>query len=394
MAAEAMKARLPSILSSTPVDAARLDTHPDVELKKFGGCCSSSEYYVLNQTFAIVRHADRLDHTPDWKSYPDREAYPNDTPLTPDGFDHAAQVADILDNQQRQFKLVVASPYLRCAQTASCIARKLNVPVHFDLDLGEIFDVISMGHHCSHKAQHRSPEVLEEKLKPDFPDIEYVRDEQGLIKIEGKLQRFPEPFDGARIRFCYKVKKLVQQAAAELSSIVIVTHGDAVASVVGMLKESWIMKSIPYTAYAIGDRQVRVMKAKSKVLLTEEPVYVHPEQWKLQLDPGITHISCSRKEMVLKHAEHEKELQAIKKKEGMLHTAYSLLPHQKKHAEAGLDHLDVSAKDKRLMMKKAGTTVFAAGESSRIACGPEHDERLKQQKTMDIPDAPARAGTA
>ena len=32
----------------------------------------------------------------------------------------------------------------------------------------------------------------------------------------GKLQRFPEPFDGARMRYCYKVQRLVQQAAVHI----------------------------------------------------------------------------------------------------------------------------------------------------------------------------------
>merc|ERR1712118_635866 len=116
------------------------------------------------------------------------------------------------------------------------------------------------------------------ELKPDFPNVEYIRDSHGKIKVEGKLQRFPEAFDGARMRYCYKVQKLVQQAVNELSSIVIVTHGDAVASVVGMLKETWIIKHIPYTAYAIGSRQVKVCKVGAKKKrLKEEPMYVHPE---------------------------------------------------------------------------------------------------------------------
>merc|ERR1712098_623989 len=102
------------------------------------------------------------------------------------------------------------------------------IPIHFDLDLGEVFDNDSMRGDIAGKMQHRHPAELKRQLLVDFPEVEYVCDENGLPKIEGELQHFPEPFQGVRMRFCYKVKKLLQRAASELMSIVIVTHGDAV----------------------------------------------------------------------------------------------------------------------------------------------------------------------
>lgn len=306
---------LSTLSSNSVVDAAKLDCHPDVELiSERGCCCRSSEYYVLNQTFALVRHSDRMDHTEEWRTYRHREAYPNDTPLTPEGFTHAYQAGDLLFKQQNQFKLIVASPYFRCAQTASCIAQKLQIPVHFDLDLGEVFDDVSMSGDCRGRPQHRPPDVLERALVDDFPDVEYIRGKDGKIKVEGKLQRFPEPFDGARMRYCYKVQKLLQQAAAELSSLVIVSHGDAVAAVVGMMKETWIIKHIPYTAYCIASRQVRVLKKGSTERLHEEAVYVHPEQWTLQLDPGLVHYDCKKEDQKKAHKAHEKEMLEMDKK--------------------------------------------------------------------------------
>lgn len=361
---------------STFVDtAARLDTHPDVDLKMVkSGCCSVAEYYMLRQSFAIVRHADRLDHTPAWEHFPEREAYPNDTPLTQEGFTHASDVGDVLVKTGKPFKLIVASPYYRCAQTASCIAQKLKIPIHFDLDLGEVFDDVSMVGFCSGKPQHRPPKVLDQKLKEDFPDVEYIRDEHGLIKIEGKLQRFPEPFDGARMRYCYKVKKLLQQAAAELYSIVIVTHGDAVASVIGMLKETWLIQHIPYTAYVIGHRQVRIMKRGSKEIFTEEPVYVHPEQWELQLDPGLQHVDYPRDQLKKAHLIHEKEMVAMNKKEKQIRTVYKLHVDVEKNVHDALDDLGTHAKDKKVLLSKANTTTF--GSENRIACHPEHATRV------------------
>jgi len=381
-----------STLSGTTVDPAKLDTHPDVELKTVkGGCCSAVDYYVLNQTFAIVRHADRLDHTEEWVSYPGREAFPNDTPLTPEGFTHARQVGDLMFKQEPPFKMIIASPYLRCAQTASCIAQKLNVPVHFDLDLGEVFDDISMMGDCRGKQQHRPPDVLEGELKGDFPDVEYIRDHHGKIKVEGKLQRFPEPFEGARMRYCFKVQRLIQQATKELSSIVIVTHGDAVASVVGMLKESWIIKNIPYTSYVIGSRHVRIMKSGAKERLPEEPVYSHPEQWTLVLDPGLVHVDCRKEDLAKAHQVHEKEMVEMEKKQKTIKTVYTLAPHQRRHVATSLGEMDASKKEHKHLMKKASTTTFAA--ENRIACHPDHHVRVKRTASgsalVKEPNSPA-----
>jgi broad specificity phosphatase PhoE len=296
--------------------------------------------------------------------------------LTKEGFDHAWQVGDVLKNEGKPFKLIVASPYFRCAQTASCIAQKLRIPIHFDLDMGEVFDDVSMVGDCRGKPQHRSPEVLEGKLKPDFPDVEWIRDENGKIKIEGKLQRFPEPFDGARMRYCYKVKKLLQQAASELQSIIMVTHGDALASVVGMLKETWIIKHIPYTAYVIGDRDVKVMKKGTNKILSEEGVYEHPEMWTLKLDPGLEHLDCSKEDIQKAHKIHEKEMEAMEKKKNQIKTVYRLSPAQHEHAAAAL--VDASAKDMKILLKKANSTTF--GSENRIACHPDHHSKTKPEK--------------
>lgn len=345
--------------------------HKDVELRSAGGgCCSAGRsYYFLNQSFAIVRHADRLDHTAEWETFPDAETFPNDTPLTRDGFDHARKVGDVLKKTGKPWKLIVASPYFRCAQTASCIAEKLGLPVHFDLDLGEVFDDVSMIGDCRGKPQFRPPETLEGKLREDFPDVEYVRDAAGLIVVEGKLQKFPESFDGARMRYCYKVKKLVQQAAAELASIVIVTHGDAVASVVGMLKEHWIIKKVPYTCYCIAERQVRVATADGKKMMaSEEPVYVNPEQWKLTLDPELVHVDCSRKDYEKMHAVHEQEIADMNAKSKTIKTTYKLTSAKQKEAAESLKDLNASGKDEKTMMKKANTTTFA--QHDRVMCRP------------------------
>jgi broad specificity phosphatase PhoE len=229
----------------------------------------SSPYYFLNQTVAMVRHGDRLDHTFEWEAHPHSKRWPNDTPLSEEGHEHARAVGQSFKESGKPFGMIISSPYLRCAQTAGRIAQVLAIPVHFDLDMGEVFDDVSMVGDCTGIPQHKSAEELAEHLKPDFPDVEWVRDDSGQIKIEGMLQDFPESFDAARMRYCYKVKKLLQKAAAELLSVIIVTHGDALGAVVGLMNEDLLIRNIPYAAYAIASREVKVLKKGGGQILEE-----------------------------------------------------------------------------------------------------------------------------
>ena len=82
----------------------------------------------------------RLDSEPGWEHYELRETWPYDPPLSPTGFIHAKENAKHFKTLRQKFDFVLSSPYLRCAQTACEMAKELNIPVHFDLDLGEVFD--------------------------------------------------------------------------------------------------------------------------------------------------------------------------------------------------------------------------------------------------------------
>jgi broad specificity phosphatase PhoE len=341
------------------------------------------EYYALAQSFAIVRHGDRLDHTPAWDKFPDAKRWPNDSPLTADGHKHATEVGKFLRDSGKPFCLIIASPYYRCAQTASRIAQVLNLPVHFDLDLGEVFDDVSMrGGNLDGKPQHRNPHDLEEQLKPDFPDVKWIRDSDDIIRIDGKLQKFPEPFDGARMRFCYKTKKLVQKAAAELMSIVIVSHGDGVAAVVGLLREEWQITSVPYTAYALCSRRVKVLKVGQEKMLENEPIYQNPKDWTLKLSPGFAYQHLkdvrSKKDAHRNHISEMNQMQQLAPELDKT-TAYTLEDEQVKKFHDALDHLGAHDEDKDHLIERAGTNHHLANEGhNRVVCHPEH----KKEKAL------------
>lgn len=349
-----------------PVEA-KVRACPQVRLTNTG--------YMLSQTFAVVRHADRLDHTEAWHSSPEALTYPNDTPLTQAGHAHATKAGENLASCGSTFGLIVSSPYYRCAQTASRIAEVLGVPVHFDLDLGEIFDDQSMAGDIADKPQHRDPQTLEQALKADFPAVQYIRDQQGVIRIEGTLQKFPEDFDAARMRFCYKVKKLVQRAARELMSIIIVTHGDALAAIVGLLKETWQSGQVPYTSYAICTRQLKVLEEGGLDLLNDVPVYEPEKQWKVTLSTGLVFNPIrGKKAQALAHQRHTQEMKAMNAQRDSISTDYVLDPAKEKLMQDTLNDMGATEGDMANVLKRAQSCAQFDGsrESSqaRILCKP------------------------
>lgn len=300
---------------------AKVAAHPQVRTKNG----KKGTYYALEQTFAVVRHADRMDHEEsEWNGFAERERFPNDTPLSSKGHPHAKRVAETFKQMKKGFGLVISSPYLRCAQTAANIAQALNVPVQFDLDVGEIFDNVSMEGDIDGKEQHRSPEELDVYLK-EYPDVTFIRDGNGRIKVEGKLQRFPEGAQRARMRFTYKVKKLVQRAVTELMSIVIVTHGDAVAAVVGMLRPEWNIGNIPYASFAVASRQIKVLESQSEAICADGmSVFNNTAQWDLKTSSGLQYFMKGRAEKRQSVVQHEKHIKQMNNMADEIQTDYQL----------------------------------------------------------------------
>jgi len=132
------------------------------------------------------------------------------------------------------------------------------------------------------------------------------------------------------------------------------------------LRETWIVKHIPYTAYVIGNRKVKVMKKGEGKILSEEPVYVNPEQWTLKTHPELLHEDVAKKDMVQAHKHHEKELAEMNKKQKDIKTSYTLTPSQNQDVEESLKGFGASGKDTKMLLKKANSTTF--GVQGRIQC--------------------------
>jgi hypothetical protein len=168
--------------------------------------------------------------------------------------------------------------------------------------------------------QHRSPQELELLLRRDFPDVDYIQDSDKRIQIEGKQQVFPESLDAARMRFCFKVQQSLQRAASKLMSILVVTHGDAVGCVLGMMQKDWTIKHVGYAAFALASRQVVVLEKGSMDVKSDEPVYEH--EWDLQVCEGLKYEEVHPFSRKRAHAMREYEIRKMKANPGELDTPY------------------------------------------------------------------------
>ena len=185
------------------------NTRPDYDkIVNHAGVTCVSDVLTFRQAVAVVRHGERLDSTPAWSSYPERNLWPMDPPLTEEGHIGSREVGHHLQHDLPEgsdpFEVIISSPYLRCAESACQIARVLKIPVVFDRDVGEIFGD-AFRHAQSNP--HRSSKELAEILVRHFPDVEYAVDADG-VQMVGSQPRFPETLREARRRFQFKVAGL------------------------------------------------------------------------------------------------------------------------------------------------------------------------------------------
>jgi len=260
------------------------------EIVNHAGVTSVNDVLTFRQAVAVVRHGERLDSTPAWSSYPERNLWPMDPPLTEEGHIGSREVGHHLQHDLPEgsdpFEVIISSPYLRCAESACQIARVLKIPVVFDRDLGEIF---GDAFRDTHSKPHRSSKELAEILVRDFPDVEYAADADG-VQIVGSQPRFPETLREARRRFQFKAQTIIGAAATQLKSVVIVTHADALAAVACLMKMSWALVDIPFSACFIAARSVGVMRKSSHRRLKEKTVYgERAPSWGVTLD---AHVKC------------------------------------------------------------------------------------------------------
>ena len=161
------------------------------------------------QTVWIARHGNRLDFVkPEWFNTAKRRY---DPPLSEDGFIQAQQLGKRLEKER--ISHIFASPFLRTIQTASEVAKILDLPIKLESGIGE-------WHNPDWMTEH--PETHpRELLEKDYPHIDWNSSSYLVPK-------YPETEVTMMKRMAQVADKLVSDYSQE---ILLVGHG---ASVIGL----------------------------------------------------------------------------------------------------------------------------------------------------------------
>jgi broad specificity phosphatase PhoE len=176
------------------------------------------------------------------------------------------------ENIPRVFDLIIASPYLRCVQTAAEIARVHRLPILFDTELGEIFDEYYMPK-ADGKEQVRSAEWLTAYMKKSYADVEVITADGSRgseVNIFGKHPEWPENVDMAKIRYLQRFEDICK--IAQGASVLFVFHADGVVALMQVIGNVQVEKC-NYCGWFFAEREV------------EAGVNVHPysSDWKCQV---------------------------------------------------------------------------------------------------------------
>ncbi len=162
-----------------------------------------------SQTVWIARHGNRLDFVnPNWFNTAKRRY---DPPLSDDGFIQAKQLGKRL--KQENIGHIFASPFLRTIQTASEVAKILDLPIKLEAGIGEWHNPHWMSEHPETHPQ--------EVLKKDYHHIDWNYSSYLVPK-------YPEIEVTMMARMATVIEKLVNDYSEE---ILLVGHG---ASVIGL----------------------------------------------------------------------------------------------------------------------------------------------------------------
>lgn len=204
------------------------------------GCCGifggQKKDDVFKPALLLIRHSERLDYVnKDYKETEEGKAWPHDAPLTDRGWELARSEAEELASlhAQLKFAVVATSPYRRCLETASVIAKRLQLPMVLDQEVGEVWEK-KMG---NDPIPWRQPIQLQAMIK-DL-QVEQVLNpvlEDGGIKLFGKIPKFPESLDKARNRMVVRFENYIRQSEALKQNFIICTHADGIAAAVSMFE--------------------------------------------------------------------------------------------------------------------------------------------------------------
>lgn len=227
-----------------------------------GACCGllRRRSKPFSQAIVVLRHSERLDHMD--KTYIETEEgklWPFDSPITEKGFELArgvaAELADLKkDDKDVTFAAVVSSPYRRCMETASEVAKKLAIPIIVDQEIGEVWDK-SMP---KEPLPFRNPVELRKMAQSLNVQVKNPITNDGGIKVFGKLpENWPENMQAAHKRYLVRIEEYIRQSAAIRQNFIIVSHAPSIVAALDILERGNAdIEGVNYCAFVVATRKV------------------------------------------------------------------------------------------------------------------------------------------
>jgi len=254
----------------------------------------------LRQYVSVVRHAHRMDQEKGnpWRYSPDARLHPYDSPLTPKGRRTAADVGKELQrfHSVTAWSCIISSPYLRCIQTASEIAKVLDLPIILDVEFGEVFDDVYMPG-ANNKPQYREASEIQKLMSQEYPGVTIVADEKGAPKHFGELPTWPESFAAAQVRFLERYEATCIKGVERQRNAIIVSHGDAVMILLALLYPALEVKKIDYGGYFTAWRDTDMPTVsgddgqwKEALWAKAQTQSLYKDQWSVKVGPRVQYV--------------------------------------------------------------------------------------------------------
>mmetsp|Transcript_3545 Transcript_3545/g.8846 ORF Transcript_3545/g.8846 Transcript_3545/m.8846 type:complete len:784 (+) Transcript_3545:120-2471(+) len=224
------------------------------------------------QLFGVVRHAERADVLSavwcgmPWLQSEDFRRYPLDPPLSDAGVEVAKGVAKRLrsafQKAEGSMTIVVSSPYYRCVQTATHIAKELKTGILIDRSLGEIYGPTVMG-------DFQPPD---DHIRP--PEDTWAYCHQHNVPCQrrclGQWPVWPEQLRNSQRRYADRFVKYLHRSIIARRNFLIVTHADCVATALSMMPSQVdrSVQHVDYCGYFLAERYVASPRTSIRKLAT------------------------------------------------------------------------------------------------------------------------------
>eukprot|EP00405_Crypthecodinium_cohnii_P033373 CAMPEP_0206530068 /NCGR_PEP_ID=MMETSP0325_2-20121206/2954_1 /ASSEMBLY_ACC=CAM_ASM_000347 /TAXON_ID=2866 /ORGANISM="Crypthecodinium cohnii, Strain Seligo" /LENGTH=290 /DNA_ID=CAMNT_0054026059 /DNA_START=104 /DNA_END=976 /DNA_ORIENTATION=- len=189
----------------------------------------------------------------DYSATAEGKLWPFDTPITEQGYDVAREATKKIEEAHAKaaFRFILCSPYRRCLETASVVAKVLDLPVLLDEEIGEVWEEKMP----SDMPPHRYNKELEEITNKLGLRILNATDSSSNSWRLGRRPVYPETIPQGHTRNLIHLDHVLETCAKLRMNIIICTHAPCVAAMANVFQRGGgDMKSLDYCATVFATR--------------------------------------------------------------------------------------------------------------------------------------------